>query len=352
MRILIAVPSITLGSGLSKYILSLASLLINAGHKIAVVTTHTIDPEYEKSVLCNCGVEDLAQFGAYSKLTKYFKCWEYIRKFKADILINNYDGLVQILLPLLKGIKIVHVLHNDRDDFYRVGSINGKYVAGWIAPTRAIADKFNEYTHNKYVKLVQVIPHGVESGSNIDCCHTCKELIFVGVHHWHKGIKILPEIVNRLKKNGYNFHFTIVGTGAKSGWLQDAMSDHVKSGHVTFTGVITADEVYRLQAGADIFLYPTHTDAFGLVIAEAMMNATVPVITRLDGITDNLVDDGVNGFLLPQDDIEAFVQRISLLICDQELLAKMKASALNKAKTEFSLSKMSENYLTYLNLIK
>lgn len=295
----------------------------------------------------------MAQFGSYSKFTKYFKCWSYIRKFKADILINNYDGLVQILLPFVRGIKTVHVIHNDRDDFYRVGSINGKYVAGWIAPTRAIADKFNEYTNNKYVEMVQVIPHGVESGLPISSGATCRELIFVGVHHWHKGIKILPEIVSRLKKAGYNFHFTIVGTGAKSEWLQDAMSDHVRSGHVTFTGVITAEEVYRLQAIADIFLYPTHTDAFGLVIAEAMMNATVPVITRLDGITDNLVDDGVNGFLLPQDDIEAFVQRISLLICDSNLLAKMKASALKKAKAEFSLTRMSENYLKYLNhLIK
>lgn len=352
MKILVAVPSITPGSGLSKYILSLSTILTRAGREVAVLTTHTEDAAYERRMLAECGVTEVGQFGHLSKLKKYAACLSYINRYRADVLINNYDGLVQILLPLLwRRPRVVHVLHNERDDFYRVGAINGRLVAGWIAPTQAIADKFNEYTRGRYAARVSVIPHGVEPGSGVPETPAGRriELTFVGVHHWHKGIRMLPLIARRLMEEGLDFRFTVVGKGAKSDWLRDAMADMVAEGYVTFTGVITAREVYRLQAAADIFVYPTHTDAFGLVIAEAMMNATVPVVTNLVGITDNLIDDGVDGFLVTQDDADMFVARIMELARNPRKLAEMKALALEKARTRFSFEAMADNYLKYLS---
>lgn len=99
----------------------------------------------------------------------------------------------------------------------------------------------------------------------------------------------------------------------------------------------------------DSFLYPTHLDAFGLVIAEAIMNGAVSLVTLLDGITDDLVEDGKNGFLFRKDDIKAFANRIIQLATDRALLLRMSMEAKTRAEKLFSLSTMKRNYLRLIN---
>ncbi len=351
MKVLQVVPFITPGSGLGRYVLNLSSILSESGHETAVLTTHTLDPEFEREELKKHGAGCAGQLGSCGKIRMYWKCKRLIESYKPDILIVNYDGTAQFVLPFLKHRpKVVHVLHNNTEDFYRVASINGGLVDGWIAPTRAIADRFNDFTHGKYSAKTIVIPHGVEiPAAEPIKQNSVPQLIFVGVHYEHKGVKILPEIIEKLIERGLEFHFTIVGEGELSRWLHNRLCDQVKKNIVSFTGIITPREVYELLAKADIFVYPTHIDAFGLVIAEAMINGAVPVVTDLKGITDNLIENGNDGYLLAQDDVEEFTNVIERLLKCQEKRSEIKNNARKKALSRFSLSKMSENYNQYID---
>lgn len=350
MRILQVVPFITPGSGLGKYVLNLSDILSDNGHETGVLTTHTIDPEYEKKQLKEHNAECIGQLGGASRLWMYLRMIRLINRYSPDVLVVNYDGSAQFILPFLKKrIKVIHILHNNTDDFYRVGSINARYVDGWIAPTQAIADNFNRFTDGKYSSKTTVIPHGVEVPHiNRSEKNVRTELIFVGVHYEHKGVRLLPTIISGLQNAGLDFHFTIVGNGELTAWLKESLGGLSDKGIVTFTGVIPADEVYRLQAKSDIFVYPTHIDAFGLVIAEAMINGTVPVVTDLRGITDNLIKSGHNGFLLPQDDAAAFIDRIVQLAVNPALMEQMKKNAIKTASEKFTLEEMGRNYNRYL----
>lgn len=350
MKILHVIPFINPGSGLGKYVLNLSSVLSDKGHEMGVITTHTTDAGYEIDQLHMHNIKCIGQLGAYSKVMRYSKLIRLINRNKPDVLIVNYDGTAQFILPFINNdIKVIHVLHNNTDDFYRIGSINAYRVDGWIAPTEAIADNFNKYTGGKYADKVKVIAHGVELPTESKMEKSSKpELIFVGVHYEHKGVKILPDLIMKLQSLGMDFHFTIVGNGELTEWLKDSLHRQTTEGVVTFTGVIPAAEVYALQSKADIFVYPTHIDAFGLVIAEAMINGTVPVVTELKGITDNLIADGVNGYLLPQDDVDAFVGKITTLINNPEQLMQFKKQATASALEKFTLAKMGDNYDRYL----
>lgn len=353
MKILQIVPFINPGSGLGKYVLTLSSIITEAGNESNVLTTHTSNIDFEIQELKKHCAKSIGQLGAYGRFKKLWKCKRLIEAHKPDILIINYNGTAQLILPFLTyRPKTIHILHNDTPDFYRVGAINAKYVDGWIAPTKAVAERFNEYTSGKYSSKVRVIPHGVEDAFETHSKNEKLELIFVGVHYEHKGVKILPPLIKKLLGQGLDFHFTIVGKGILTNFLKEELRDEEDKGIVTFTGVISGEDVYRLQAKADIFVYPTHIDSFGLVIAEAMMNGTVPVTTLLPGITDNIVENGASGFLLPYDDVNAFVDAIQCLINNPERLAQMKKAAKEKAQKCFSLRQMSENYLTYLNTLK
>ncbi len=354
MRYLITVSSLTKGSGLSRYVFSLCRLLVEAGNEVWVLTTHdegTIS--YERTELDLTSKEiRLVSLGIHNKFTKYLQAVRWIRHIKPDVIINNYNAVVQYILPFIsRRIKVVHVLHNDTDDFYRVASINGVKTDGWVAPTQSIATHFNDYTSNKYASRVKVIPHGVEESEIMPKKNEMLEIVYAGVLYEHKGVKILPEVIKRLRKKDINLHFTIVGGGILDEWLREQFADEVRDGVVTFTGVIAHDKVYEVMSSGDIFLYPTHLDAFGLVIAEAMMNGLVPVVTHLPGITDNLITHGVDGFLLKQDDINAFVDSIVQLARDIHIREGLQIAAHNKAKSSLSMSVMNQNYNKYLSSI-
>ena len=350
LKILITVSSITPGSGLSKYILSLATILNKLNYQVIVATTHDNNVGYEQKILTTCGNVTFVSFGHLNKINKYLQVLQYIRQQKPNIIINNYNAVIQYLLPFIsRKTKIIHIIHSTTKEFYRIATINAKYVDGWVVPTTAMKSDLCIYSQNKYKNKIHVIPHGVESPLQQSIAQSLtKELVFVGVLYDHKGVLILPDIIHQLILKKEKFHFTIIGNGKEKGFLETHLKDELTKGIVTMTGVITSEEVYQYLSKADIFVYPTHIDSFGLVIAEAMINGTAPIVTHLKGITDNLIDNGKNGYLLKQDDIQSFVEHITLLLHNEELLTSLKLAAKKKAESCFSFETMKRNYQEYL----
>lgn len=354
MKYFIVTSDLTPNGGISRYVFSLCSFLSKEKNVYVILTHNNADTHYEEEELRKITPDiKLIALGAKNKPYKYFSALKYIWKIKPDIIINNYNAVFQYLLPYIpSNIKVVHILHNDTADFYRIGSINANKTTGWIAPTIGIAENFNRYTNGRYTDRVTVISHGVESVSQpIKNSNGKAEIIFTGVLYEHKGVKTLPAIIHSLEARNIDFHFTIVGCGILEDWLKDQFKSEISRGVVEMTGTIKHDEVYKRMAKADIFLYPTHLDAFGLVIAESMMNGAIPVVTNLIGVTDNLINNNVNGFLIDQDDIEGFASTIAQLAYDRDTLHKISESAHQRAVTALSIEQMHSNYNSYLNAL-
>ena len=350
MRYVITVSQITPGGGLTKYVCSLCEILTSESqNEVWIVATHASKSNPTLEYLDRQGMVKLVNLGDYGKFRKYIQLARLLRKISPDVLIVNYNAPTQYVLPFLpKRIKTVHILHSNTPDFYRVASINGKRTDVWIAPTPALTHYFDEYTSGAYTERIFTIPHGVEPPKNAPLKNKdIPQLTYVGVLYEHKGVKILPEIIKRLAAEGRKFHFTFIGEGILRGELENELQTEINNGLVEFTGRVSGDEVYRRLSETDIFVYPTHIDAFGLVIAEAMINEAVPVVTLLDGITDSIIDDGKNGYLTSQDNVTGFVEQILDLIDNQELLSKMSRNAAVKAREKFSIEKMKENYLAF-----
>lgn len=295
---------------------------------------------------------EFIRLGRYPKAIKYLKAIRLLNPAKPLLLINNYNGLFQNILPFAKkNVRVVHVLHNDAQDFYRIAAINASRVDSWIAPTQALADNFNRYTNSIYSDRVSVIPHGVEEAQYQPRNNKRLEIVFTGVIYAHKGARVLPPVIKELRRQGVNLHFTIIGDGILSHWIQEQFAQEIAEGVVDVTGILPHNKVYDIMSKADVFLYPTHVDAFGLVIAEAMMNGAVSVVTLLPGITDNLIDDGVSGFLLPQDDTEAFVMTIKRLYDNRDILKTTSIKAYDKAMSRLSFNAMRKAYINHISNI-
>jgi glycosyltransferase involved in cell wall biosynthesis len=81
-----------------------------------------------------------------------------------------------------------------------------------------------------------------------------------------------------------------------------------------------------------------------MVIVESMMCGVVPVVSRLTGITDQLVHDGETGLLVPPHDIEGFVEAVMRIHRNSELFRAMSAKAQKVAADMYSVGMMIDRY--------
>lgn len=83
------------------------------------------------------------------------------------------------------------------------------------------------------------------------------------------------------------------------------------------------------------------SEAFGLVIAEAMLCGIVPLRTPAAGAFDQ-IEDGVNGFIVPFDDAETLALRLKQLLENPALRSRMSQAALKVAQEKFTVEQMTQ----------
>jgi D-inositol-3-phosphate glycosyltransferase len=84
---------------------------------------------------------------------------------------------------------------------------------------------------------------------------------------------------------------------------------------------------------------PSHYESFGMVALEAMACGTPVIATQVGGL-QHLVQNGVTGFTIPNDNVEVLEERLTQLICKQEMRAKWGAKASpTRAHTPGTLSR-------------
>lgn len=92
----------------------------------------------------------------------------------------------------------------------------------------------------------------------------------------------------------YIYQVRIVGDGPYRRELEDAFS------HVDFYGYLRGDELAQQYLDADVFVFPSRSDTFGIVMIEAMAMGT-PVAAYEDIATNHVVTNGINGYIAPLD---------------------------------------------------
>lgn len=107
-----------------------------------------------------------------------------------------------------------------------------------------------------------------------------KKVLFLSRVHPKKGINFLIEAVGRLKTEFAGYTFTIVGPGEAS-YVQELKDVARKNGVADlfdFVGPVYAQDKWPLYREADLFVLPTWSENFAIVVPEALASGT-PVIT-------------------------------------------------------------------------
>ncbi|POR02300.1 hypothetical protein AU468_06850 [Alkalispirochaeta sphaeroplastigenens] len=136
------------------------------------------------------------------------------------------------------------------------------------------------------------------------------KIVYTGRISQDKNLDFLICVQKRLRERGCQVCLFLAGDGPYRRELEAATQD---SPDVVFTGRLKNGEIPGLLSMADLFVFPSTTDTFGMSVLEALA-CGVPCIVSDCGGPSELVAQGKSGFIVPVEDPEEWAQAIEKVL--------------------------------------
>lgn len=261
-----------------------------------------------------------------SKLKALLTFRKVIREIKPDITIYTWVmGALLSAFSRWKG-KSIYEAHRARPTMRHqwIMSRMEKKVDAVVALTEQ--DSKDYPSAHKVVVIPNFTSISVEKPS--DC--TSKRCLAVGRLIDVKNFSRLLDIWQKVSGRNPDWHLDIVGEGPEREILQQKI-ERLGLGESVSLHKVTHD-VASYYTGSSLYLMTSRFEGLPMVLLEAQ-SCGLPIITLdCDYGPRHIVDDGVNGCLIPYDDDDAMVSAISQLMQDKEQRQRMGAMALQASR--------------------
>lgn len=371
--------------GISRVVHDLAQKLGEEGNEVHVVTCwepNTKDFEKDKNVF----VHRVHTFNINANFIEWvhhlnFAMVEYcVRIFndctKFDI-IHAHDWIVAFAARTLKYsykvplVSTIHAtefgrnngLHNDLQRY--IGSVEWWLTyESWrvICNSNYMRGEIN-YVFQLPNDKLKVIPNGVEvnkfKGIERDydfrrsfVADNEKMVFFVGRLVQEKGVSILMDAIPKILHYYNDVKFVIGGKGPQLDYLKGKAEYMGISNKVYFTGYVSDENLLKLYKCADISVFPSTYEPFGIVALEGMI-AEAPVVVSDVGGMGEIINHGHDGMKAYVGNANSLADSILALLYDKNLADKCVKNAIQKVKTTYTWDIIAKQTLSlYKEVIK
>jgi len=256
----------------------------------------------------------------------------WVEEQKVDVIFNWEQKFCIAAAPALPGhVKILNRSNSITRRSYQLVTAHLNRTSIIVAETPRQYNDLTRYWGVPTDKCV-LVPGGVNvetyTPGNIRDFQGMLQLVFLGrLTEEQKAVMRLPRIVSLLVKAGVEFHLDVIGEGPDGERLRKAFDKAKLWGYVTMHGFLPLPEVIGILQRSHIFLFPTRYEAHSFSLLETMACGCVPVISRIAGGTDAVVDQGVNGYVCTMGDIAAYAESVARLAADRKRLETFSAAA-------------------------
>jgi rhamnosyl/mannosyltransferase len=248
----------------------------------------------------------------------------------------HHDIIRQRLLGLFLHPLIRHVLSKAS----RIVATSASYAAG-----SGVLRRFSHKT--------TVIPLGIDisrfqtqaarsEAKAIRSRHGAPLILFVGRLVYYKGLPTLLEAMP-----GLEARLLIIGQGPLEASLRAQVESLGLGGKVDFLKVPREESVAPYLHACDLLVLPSteRTEAFGLVLLEAMACGKPVVATELGTGTSFVCQDKVTGLVVPPRDAPALSRALRSLLSDPDRARRMGEEGKKRAASLFSLQTMADSFV-------
>lgn len=155
--------------------------------------------------------------------------------------------------------------------------------------------------------------------------HTPPTILFCGQMISRKGVDLLLQAFDRLMQMGLKARLLLVGREADLPQMLAALSAKTRK-NIEYAGFQAPENLPYFFRQADLFVLPSRYDGWGVVVNQAI-GAGLPVIcSDAVGAAHDLIDQGVNGYIFPNSDVDTLTQVLANYL-QNPILIQMASSA-------------------------
>jgi len=156
-----------------------------------------------------------------------------------------------------------------------------------------------------------------------------------------KGHDLLFEALSAVLRQGLDFTLVVAGDGSRRSWLEQQALSLRLAPRVQFVGQV--EDVGSLLAAADAVLLPSRWEGLPLVLLEAMARGRPIVATAVGGVPD-VIQDGVNGTLVPPGDAAALAGALEQLHRKADRAVRMGLAAAETVREHYTWHAVVEGF--------
>lgn len=175
-----------------------------------------------------------------------------------------------------------------------------------------------------------------------------KVVLYVGRLAKRKGAEYLIKAFANLARGIDQVTLILAGRGKERDKLRTLCSKLEIEERVIFLGFVSDEELAGLYLLCDVFVIPSVTtdmgEPWGLVVNEAMTARKPVIATNVVGAAFDMIKNGVNGFVVPEKDIDSLSKAIERILLNENLATRMGEVSLKIVENEFTYEKMVERF--------
>ena len=364
--------------GVARSVSTFTKKLRNLGHQVIVVA-----PEYqgiskdEKDVIRIPAIQHFngSDFAVVLPIPVFLK--NHLEDFKPDIVHSHHPFLIgstAVRISTKYGVPLVYTQHTMFEEYTHyvpvgfaklkkfVSSLSTGYanLSNYvIAPSDSIA----EILRKRGVKsAMEIIPTGIQINrfSNGDRkasrkLHKIPQDMFVVGHIGRlapeKNLDFLSKAVASFLHSEPKAHFIVAGYGSLEQQLYDFFVQENLHQRVNFLGKLQDQELIDAYHAMDVFVFSSKSETQGLVLAEAMASGVPVIALDAPGVRE-VVQDGINGYLLLNENKEDFANTLAKFYKSSPNIRKDLKTGAEKTAVDFSVDVCVSKLLSVYEKLK